>query len=108
MSDAPLPEDDAISAAHPLRTGRHDLYVEAMRLVGARHSKVGLVELVTWLLLRTAVAEKRYLELLVASMPEIEALLTWMPDRDRLHEFAVDQAVARRREDGSNDGRDDG
>ena len=94
MSDQPLPEDDAISAAHPLRSGRHDLYAEAMRLVGARHSKAGLVDLVTWLLLRTAVAEKRYLEMLVASMPEVEALLTWMPDPARLHEFAVDNVVA--------------
>lgn len=49
-ADAPLPEDAAIQAAHPLRTGRHDLYAEAMRLVGARHSKAGLVELVNWLL----------------------------------------------------------
>jgi hypothetical protein len=50
MDDIPLPEDDAIKAAHPLQPGRHDLYAEAMRLVGARHSKAGLVELVTWLL----------------------------------------------------------
>jgi len=48
--DRPLPEDDAIKAAHPLRSGRHDLYAEAMRLIGARHSKAGLVELVNWLL----------------------------------------------------------
>lgn len=50
--DTPLPEDDDIKAAHPLRSGRHDLYAEAMRLVGARHSKAGLVELVNWLLVR--------------------------------------------------------
>ena len=50
--DKPLPEDAAIAAAHPMRSGRHDLYGEAMRLVGARHSKAGLVELVTWLLLK--------------------------------------------------------
>jgi hypothetical protein len=37
--DQPLPEDDSIDAAHPLRSGRHDLYAEAMRLVGARQSK---------------------------------------------------------------------
>lgn len=54
--DTPLPEDAAIKAAHPTRTGRHDLYAEAMRLVGARRSKGGLVELVCWLLGR---AEKR-------------------------------------------------
>lgn len=48
--DEPLPEDEAISAAHPMRTGRHELYGEAMRLVGARHSKGALVDLVNWLL----------------------------------------------------------
>lgn len=48
--DQPLPEDDAIKAAHPTRSGRHDLYEEAMRLVGAKHSKAALVELVNWLL----------------------------------------------------------
>jgi hypothetical protein len=46
------PEDAAIRAAHPLISGRHDLHMEAMRLVGARHSKGDLVDLVTWLLLR--------------------------------------------------------
>jgi hypothetical protein len=56
--DKPLPEDEAIEAAHPLRTGRHDLYREAMRLVGARHSKGGLVNLVTWLLYRVERGEK--------------------------------------------------
>lgn len=50
MIDQPLPEDEAIKAAHPLRSGRHDLYGEAMRLVGAKHSKAALVELVNWLL----------------------------------------------------------
>lgn len=54
--DQPLPEDPAIAAAHPLRSGRDDLYMEAMRLVGARRSKAALVELVTWLLLRAEVA----------------------------------------------------
>lgn len=52
--DKPLPEDEAIKAAHPLRSGRHDLYQEAMRLVGAKRSKGALVELVTWLLLQRA------------------------------------------------------
>ncbi len=58
--DTPLPEDDAIRAAHPTRTGRHDLYAEAMRLVGARHSKGGLVELVNWLLYRLNAAEMNH------------------------------------------------
>ncbi len=52
--DTPLPEDAAIAAAHPTRTGRHDLYAEAMRLVGARRSKGGLVALVNWLLCEAA------------------------------------------------------
>lgn len=48
--DAPLPEDAEISAAHPMKTGRYDTWTEAMRLVGARHSKDALVSLVNWLL----------------------------------------------------------
>ncbi len=44
-------EAAAIKAAHPVRSGRHDLYAKAMRLVGERHEKGELVELVTWLLL---------------------------------------------------------
>jgi hypothetical protein len=51
-ADTPLLEDDSIKAAHPTRTGRHKLYAEAQRLVSARHSKVGLIELVNWLLFR--------------------------------------------------------
>ncbi len=45
-------EAAAIAAAHPLETGRHDLYTKAMRLVGERHAKGDLVELVNWLLYR--------------------------------------------------------
>lgn len=56
--DRPLPEDEAIAAAHPLRTGRHDLYKEAMRLVGAKHSKYALVDLINWLLSRIPDAAK--------------------------------------------------
>ena len=48
--DAPQPEDEAIRAAFPTRTGKHSTYEEAMRLVGARHSKGALVALVNWLL----------------------------------------------------------
>lgn len=48
--DAVLPEDDVIKAAHPSRTGDHESYADARRLVGARRSKQGLVELVNWLL----------------------------------------------------------
>lgn len=50
--DRPLPEDAEIAAAHPLKTGRHDLYSEARRLVGAKRSKGALVDLVNWLLYR--------------------------------------------------------
>ncbi len=61
MSDAdkPLPEDAAIAAAFPTRSGRHDLYAEALRLVGARHSKGGLVALVNWLLLEREAFKER-------------------------------------------------
>ena len=56
QDDKLLPEDAAISAAFPTRSGRHDLYGEAMRLVGAKYSKGALVALVNWLLHR---AEKK-------------------------------------------------
>lgn len=52
QDDKPLPEDAAIDAAFPTESGRHDLYMEAMRLVGAKYSKGGLVALVNWLLHR--------------------------------------------------------
>jgi hypothetical protein len=57
-ADQPLPEDEAIRAAHPIYTGRHDRYLEAMRLVGAKRSKGALVCLVNWLLQRAADAER--------------------------------------------------
>lgn len=50
--DRPIPEDAEIHAAFPTRSERHDLYVEAMRLVGAKRSKGELVKLVNWLLHR--------------------------------------------------------
>lgn len=58
MRDKPLPEDAAIAAAFPTLTGRHDIYAEAMRLVGAKHSKAALVALVNWLLLERANARR--------------------------------------------------
>lgn len=57
-ADQPLPEDEAILAAHPVNTGRHDIYLEAMRLVGAKRSKGALVLLVNWLLARVEAGEK--------------------------------------------------
>lgn len=50
--DRPLPEDPLIDAARPLDTGLHDLYAEAVRMVGAKHSKYALVDLVNWLLVQ--------------------------------------------------------
>lgn len=41
-----------IHAAHPGRSGAHDEYETAMRMVGNRRSKGELVALVTWLLTR--------------------------------------------------------
>lgn len=60
--DKPLPEDAAISAAHPMESGSHDTYLEAMRLVGAKRSKGALVDLVNWLLVeRRELARRRSL-----------------------------------------------
>jgi hypothetical protein len=55
--------DEEIEASHPVITGRHELYDEAMRLVGARHAKGDLVDLVTCLLTRIEKAEARVVEL---------------------------------------------
>jgi hypothetical protein len=41
---------ERINAAHPLKTGDNETYGIAMRMVGNRHSKGALVELVNWLL----------------------------------------------------------
>jgi hypothetical protein len=41
---------EAIKAAHPVRSGSHDEYGVAMKMVGHRHSKGELVSLVNWLL----------------------------------------------------------
>lgn len=51
-------EAKAIDEAHPINSGRDDLYRDAMRLVGTRHDKGDFVELITWLLLRSETAEK--------------------------------------------------
>ncbi len=65
--DQPLLEDEAIRAAHPTRTGDHARYAEAMRLVGARRSKYGLVDLVNWLLPRSpGGGERSAIEIAVA------------------------------------------
>lgn len=50
--DKDLPEDRQITEAHPTETGRHDLYLQALRFVEAKRSKYALVDLVNWLLSR--------------------------------------------------------
>jgi len=58
MSDlltATTPE--LIMAYHPLRTKRHDLFGIAMELVGERHEKGELVELVNCLLARAELGD---------------------------------------------------
>jgi hypothetical protein len=42
---------ERIAAVHPTLTGDHATYAKAMEMVGNRHSKGALVELVNWLLL---------------------------------------------------------
>jgi len=61
--DKCIAEDEEIKLAHPIRSGRHDLYAKAQELVSAKHSKFALIELVTWLLLRLDKAEKNAAEL---------------------------------------------
>lgn len=41
-----------IEAAFPTRSGAHEAYADAMRMVGNRRSKGALVALVTWLIVR--------------------------------------------------------
>ena len=43
---------EAINQAHPLETGDHSTYGEALELVGNRHSKGSLVDLVNYLLVK--------------------------------------------------------
>jgi hypothetical protein len=47
---------ERIKAAHPTRSGSHDEYRIAMRMVGHRHSKGELVALVNWLLVQGGAA----------------------------------------------------
>jgi hypothetical protein len=48
---------ESIKRAHPTRSGSHDAYSVAMKMVGHRHSKGELVSLVNWLLLRISRAD---------------------------------------------------
>jgi hypothetical protein len=52
MSDKNDKWTEAIDAAHPLSSGSHEQWAIAMEMVGNRHSKGALVELVNWLLVR--------------------------------------------------------
>jgi hypothetical protein len=58
-SDLTLPEDEAIKAVFPTRSGRGDLYQEAQRMINARFTKYGLIGLVNWLLHRIEKAAER-------------------------------------------------
>ncbi len=92
--DQPLPEDDAIKAAHPLRSGRHDLYAEAMRLVGERHAKADLVELVNWLLGFKDALLERAAQFLTADQAEIVFTGgSWPHDSARLVEHIWDPGL---------------
>ncbi len=51
-ADRPTSDDDDIKAVFPTRSGRHDLYAEAQRLVHDRHGKFAIVAMVNWLLHR--------------------------------------------------------
>ncbi len=48
-----------IDAVHPVRSGSHETYGVAMKMVGNRHSKGSLVALVSWLLVRVERAERK-------------------------------------------------
>jgi hypothetical protein len=69
--DEPLREDAYIAKAHPLKSGDHTGYMEAMRLVGAKRSKGALVNLVHWLLLRATTAENSVAELREAALEAV-------------------------------------
>lgn len=66
QSRAPEPWEDvddewseAIKAAFPTRSGSHAQYGVAMKMVGHRHSKIALVALVNWLLVKADASEER-------------------------------------------------
>jgi len=50
---------DAIHAAHPTRTKDFETYDTALAMIGTRHGKYELVNLVNWLLVRAKTAEAR-------------------------------------------------
>lgn len=62
-TESPAPGDrrdqwtPMIEASHPMKTGAHDAYATALEMVGNRHSKGALVQLVCWLVQRVDMAE---------------------------------------------------
>jgi hypothetical protein len=77
LEDKPDDLTAAIAAAHPLRTGHHASYARALELVGNRHSKGALVELVSYLLVQIgATAEAARAEERARVEAEIADLLT--------------------------------
>lgn len=67
--DSKTPEDEAIKAVHPVRSGRHELFQRAQELIHPRRSKYALVEMVNWLLHRIDDAEQK-----VRSAPNADAV----------------------------------
>lgn len=86
--DQRIPEDQAITAAHPTRSSRHYEYGEAVRMVGAKHSKGALIELVSWLLIRARDAEEQL---------KIVTNLANASERKSKAEIAVDMEALRDR-----------
>lgn len=84
--DKPLPEDEAIRNAFPTRSGSHETYAEAMRLVGARHSKSKLVALVNWLLVEREVLRKKH-----RVVPTIAAPLDHAASDAAVDHYGLDQ-----------------
>jgi predicted small metal-binding protein len=56
--DKPLAEQAQIDAAFPTRSKNHNFINDALRMVGAKFTKWGLVALVHWLLMERAQAKK--------------------------------------------------
>lgn len=57
--DPVMTHAEEIASAHPINTKRHDLYAHALMLVGERHDKGDLVDLVCWLLYERAQRDER-------------------------------------------------
>jgi len=72
---------EAINAVHPLRTGNHALRATANEMVGNRHSKGALVDLVNWLLVEKLQRDEtinKMAEALLYALQQHEGRLTPM------------------------------